>query len=67
LDVCAYTILRLMSDIKDLALDEEANVKNWLQNLAQFAAMFFKKYHQVDMVGLFTYLLNRMRSDNEHN
>jgi len=55
-----------MSDIKDPALDEEANVKNWLQNLAQFAAMFFKKYHQVDMVGLFTYLLNRMRSDNEH-
>jgi hypothetical protein len=45
LDVCAYTILRLMSDIKDPALDEEANIRNWLQNLSQFAAMFFKKYH----------------------
>jgi hypothetical protein len=29
--------------------------------------MFFKKYHQVDMIGLFTYLLNKMRKDNDHN
>ena len=30
LDVCAYTILRLMSDIKDPALDDEANIRSWL-------------------------------------
>jgi hypothetical protein len=30
LDVCGYTILRLMSDIKDPALDDEANIRNWL-------------------------------------
>ena len=29
--------------------------------------MFYKKYHQVDMIGLFTYLLNKMRADSEFN
>jgi hypothetical protein len=33
LDVCAYTILRLVSDIKEEPLDKEANVQHWLQNL----------------------------------
>ena len=66
LDICAYTIIRFLSDCKDPVLDDEANVQLWLQNLAQFAAIFFKKYCNVDMVALLTYLLNKMTIDNEH-
>lgn len=67
LDICAYTIVRAASDSKEPELDKEANVEGWLQNLAKFAAMFFKKYCQVDIQGLLTYLLNRMRFDNDYN
>ncbi len=29
--------------------------------------MFYKKYCDVDIIGMFTYLLNRMRKDNDYN
>jgi THO complex subunit 2 len=48
-------------------LDNEANLAEWLSNLAEFAALFFKKYCNVDMSALLNYLLNRMRIDNEYN
>jgi Transcription- and export-related complex subunit len=67
LDICAYTIVRSVSDCKEQELDKEANVQGWLTNMAKFAALFFKKYCQVDIVGLLTYLLNKMRMDNDYN
>lgn len=66
LDMCAYTIVRSFSDCREQPLAEEANVADWLKNIAQFAATFFKKYCSVDIVGLLTYLLNKMRFDNEY-
>ena len=39
----------------------------WLTNIAQFAAIFFKKYNKVDVEPFFTYLLNKMRLDGEIN
>lgn len=67
LDIVAYSFLRLVSDCNEDRLDKEANISDWLQNLAEFAALFFKKYCQVDMVGILTYLLNRIKIDNEYN
>jgi hypothetical protein len=66
LDICAYTIVRVLSDSKENLLDDENNVADWLKNIAQFAATFFKKYFHVDILGLLTYLLNAMRVDNEY-
>jgi hypothetical protein len=65
LDMFAYTIVRVLSDsaAKEPSLDQEANVRPQLQNLATLAALFFKKYYATDMVPLFVYLLNRMRGD----
>ena len=68
LDVVAWTLIRIVSDAREEErLDKEANVVDWLSNLAEFAALFFKKYCQVDMRGLLEYLLNRMRMDQEYN
>lgn len=44
---------------------EDENVAEWLQNMAQFAGTFFTRYTTVDMVGIFTYLLNRMRVESD--
>lgn len=67
LDMCGYTIIRIVSDIKEPPLDRDANPETWLKNLAQFSAMFFQKYCNTDMIGLLTYLLNRMRFDRDYN
>ncbi|CDW79776.1 tho complex subunit 2-like [Stylonychia lemnae] len=67
LDMVAFSLVRLISDSPEQRLDSEANPNDWLQNLAEYSALFFKKYCQVDMVGLLTYLLNKMRYDNEFN
>jgi hypothetical protein len=64
--MCAYTIVRILSDSKERPLDDEANVSDWLKNIASFAASFFKKYCTVDIVGLLRYLLEKMRKDNEY-
>lgn len=37
----------------------------WLLNLSEFAAHFFRKFCTVDLVPLLTYLLNKMRFENE--
>lgn len=66
-DMVAYSLIRIISDTQEERLDNEANAQDWLQNLAEYAALFFKKYCDVDMVGLMTYLLNRMIIDNEFN
>lgn len=55
-----------MSDMS--ALDSnDVNIEECLTNIAEFTSSFFKKYYQVDMIGLLTYLLNKMRRDNEYN
>ncbi len=69
LDVFAYTLLRHISDSKDHAYtsSKDSEIPPWLTNIAQFAAIFFKKYNKVDIEPLFTYLLNKMRMDHEIN
>lgn len=63
----AYTLVRILSDSTEGKLDNEANYSEWLSNLAEFAALFFKKYCHVDMQGLLNYLLDKMRCENEFN
>lgn len=67
LDIVGYSLVKSLSDSSEERLANEATVSEWLQNLAEFAAIFFKKYCRVDMTGLLAYLLNRMRFDNEYN
>lgn len=33
-------------------------------NLTDLASQFFKKYSQVDITGLFTYLIHKLREEN---
>ena len=67
LDIFAYNLLRHISEAKDVGLYHDSEVPPWLTNIAQFAAIFFKKYNKVDIEPLFTYLLNKMRLDGEIN
>ena len=61
----AYTLVRHLSDSNSPSLDNEANIAQWIQNLSEFASLFFKKYCHVDMLGLLNYLLNQLRTKNE--
>ena len=63
LDIMAFTIAKALADATESALDDEANVAQWLNYLTKFAASFLKKYHQVDMTGLITYLMHKMRNE----
>jgi len=67
LDVFAYTLLRHISDAKEINVSKDSEIPPWLTNLAQFASIFFKKYNKVDIEPLFTYLLSKMRIDGEIN
>lgn len=66
LDICAYSIVRFLSDFKERQLDEEANLADWLKNIALFAATFFKRFFTADILPLLTYLLNKMRLSEEY-
>jgi hypothetical protein len=59
LDIMAFTITKHLADTNEETLDDESNVQQWLNYLTKFASSFFKKYHNVEMVGLLTYLLHR--------
>ena len=63
LDIMGFTITKHLADSTEQALDDEANVEKWLNYLTKFASCFFKKYHNVDIVGLLTYLLHRQRDE----
>lgn len=66
LDIMAYTLLRHLSDSGQHALDtNDASISMWLLNIAEFAAHFFKKHCSVDLEPLFTFLLNKMRTNTE--
>lgn len=60
-------IVKELTDTNDDRLDKEANTAEWLSNIAQFTALFYRKYWQVDMVGIMNYLLSRMIMDKEFN
>jgi len=66
LDIMAFTIVKQLVDSTESMLDAEANVAPWLQNLTEFASQFFKKYHSVDMLGLLTLLLHKMRDEDSY-
>jgi hypothetical protein len=63
LDIMGFTITKHLADSTEQALDDEANVEKWLNYLTKFASCFFKKYHNVDIVGLLTFLLHRQRDE----
>eukprot|EP00347_Sterkiella_histriomuscorum_P008986 403342964 len=66
LDMVAFSLIRILSDSTEDRLDKDANPQEWITNLSEYAALFFKKYCHVDMQSLLTYLLNKLR-DNEYN
>jgi len=37
----------------------------WFKNQVEFASSFFKKFPSVDMEGFFSYLLKKMKNDND--
>jgi hypothetical protein len=59
----AFTITKHLADTNEDTLDDEANVSQWLNYLTKFAACFFKKYHNVEIIGLLTYLMHRQRDE----
>ena len=63
LDQLAFTIVKHLADTNEPHLDMNNNVAKWLSNLTDLATQFFKRFSQVDMLGLFTYLTNRLRDD----
>jgi hypothetical protein len=40
----AYTIVKQISDSRTEAVVQNGEVAEWLQNLAEYAAQFFKKF-----------------------
>ena len=56
----AFTILKHLSETDKPEVNGE--ISNWLQNLSDFAALFFKKFPSVDMLGIITFLLRDMSS-----
>lgn len=61
----AFTVVRHLADTAESTLDQEANIASWLANIAEFTSQFFKRYHQTDPLGLVTFLLHRMRDENQ--
>ena len=44
-------------------LDQNQNTAKWLTNLADFAVQFFRKYPNVDLTGLLSFVVNRMNQE----
>ena len=61
----AFTIVKNLADTTEKPLDINQNVAKWLINLSELASQFFKKYSQVEITGLFTYLIHKLRDENE--
>ena len=60
LDCIAYTVFRHMVDFNKDKIQDNGIVSVWLQNLASFTGQFLKKFYNVDLQGIFKYLLNLM-------
>ncbi len=60
----AFMIVKHMADTTESPLDQNQNVAKWLINLSDLASQFYKKFPQVEMTGLFTYLIHKLRDEN---
>ena len=64
LDMMAFMIVKHMADTTESPLDQNQNVAKWLVNLSDLASQFYKKFPQVEMTGLFTFLIHKLREEN---
>ena len=64
-DMMAFTIMRHLADSTKRPLDSNNDIAQWLQNLSEFAAQFFRKYQTVDMSGLLTFLVHKLRDEDD--
>ena len=65
LDIMAFTVMKHLADSAQRPLDGNNDVAPWLQNLSEFAAQFFRKYQTVDMSGLLTFLVHKLRDEDD--
>lgn len=64
MDQMAFTIVKHLADTTEPALDRNQNVSKWLINLTDLASQFFKKFSHVEIMGLLTYLVHKLREEN---
>lgn len=64
LDMMAFTMMRNLSEKQDEynEMDSEGNLPLQFTHFIEFAALFFKTFHWVDMKPLIIYVLNRLNS-----
>ena len=61
LDCIAYTVIRQMIDYGKEKVEDTGVLSVWLQNISSFAGQFLKKNFNVDLQGIFIYLLNHIK------
>ena len=64
LDQMGFTIVKHLADSTESPLNPHQNVAKWLVNLTELASSFFKKFSHVEITGLFTYLIHKLREEN---
>lgn len=52
-----------MADSTESHLDSEGDTAKWIINISDFIGSLFKRYQQIDMFGVLSYLCNKMRDD----
>ena len=63
--VCVDTLIEALSNPeKDRLKDDGTNLSSWLQNLALFSGLFFKKYTSIDLTPLISYIYYQLNDDN---
>ena len=62
-DIVAFSCLSKLADTSDSHFDVEGNYAKWLQNITEFAGSFFKRYPNVEITPLFTYLCHMIRDE----
>ena len=67
LDQMAFIIVKQLAETTESPIDHNQNVARWLLNLTDFASQFFRKFTNVDIVGLFTFLINDLRTKPDDN
>lgn len=65
LDILAFSCISKLADTTDSHFDVEGNYSKWLQNVADFAGSFFKRYPNVDITPIFTYLIHMIRDEQQ--
>ena len=62
LDIFAFLIVRLLSDTNLTKLDQaDGLVGAQLNNLSTLTGLYFEKHPNVDLIGIFTFLINSLR------